>query len=264
MLGAMLIFVTMMTPTVRYLDGMTSVASMNNAPETTFGSENIIVQIAQSYPIAATIREFLAFPKSIWAVIGGPMRGDIIAAFGLNEIRIPTIVPLLVCLPLVALFIYGWRWHPMRKILAVLVIAITLVLSTITHKILMPPAYAIQPRHLVPLALVVLAFSLLGPRALELPKKVSAMVGLSIMFAGTVALVFTQARYTDSVWLWSSTPEHWWWSTSMPGPAWNVVLTLTGLGVMALGGALLSPPPVASAQNDLSDVLFHNEIVRTY
>jgi|GEM_PF-878825 len=253
LLGAVVIAVRIVAPSYNYGLGLVQGSALLQANGAAPGTSSAESNGGLTGMLVATMREAMALPKSLWSVLGGNMRGENYTAYGLNEIHLPVLVPILMCIPLVVLLAFGWRWHPRPKVLAVLSILGAFILSTLTHKMLMPAGFAIQPRHLVPLMLVGVALSLLGPRALELPAKAAAMCGLSIMLAGTVALVFTQARYTVGGWQWSRTTEHWWWSSLVAGPSWNILLSLTGLGLLTLGSVLLSLPPAVGTRTDSWD-----------
>ena len=174
--------------------------------------------------VATIVREVAAFPKAVLAVAGGNVRGETFSAIGLNDVHLPLLVPLGMLIAALLLLKWAWMWHPRMKTLAFVWVLGALVTMVLSHKVLIAVEYAIQPRHLVPLLIVVLGISLITPPTERLSPRVGIAAAVAISSAASAALIVTQARHAGSLLSNVTGAPEWWWRDSIPwGPSTNVV-----------------------------------------
>ncbi len=201
-------------------------------------SSNVGTVSLQANPIIENIREFLVLPKSLWSVIGGNMRGQPFASFGLNEIHLTPLVPILLLIALSGFLIIGFRNSRKGKVLAIAFLLSSLAISTVAQKYLQSPSsFMVQPRHLVPLLLASagLIFFAPNPNFQNATRWIKMSLPL-VVLAGSFALFETQAHYVGDSWRWSTNSTSWWWQFDF-GPGWNSVASILGLVVMGCGVA---------------------------
>ncbi|CAB5042103.1 MAG: DUF2142 domain-containing protein [Actinobacteria bacterium] len=228
--GLFLLFISTIStmPSLNYgkelLSGRPSAASIATSPGTN--------------PIVDNVREFLVLPKSLWSVIGGNMRGQPFAPFGLNEIHLSPLVPILLLVALTGFIYMGLRKSTKRKLIAVAFLLSSLAVSTVMQKYLQSPSsFMVQPRHLVPLLLAAAGLIFFSPGPNFQFRAIWIKISLPLaVVGGSVALFETQARYVGDSWRWSTTTTSWWWQFAV-GPGWNSVAAFLGLGIMACGVA---------------------------
>lgn len=187
--GAVFIGLTYVPRAVNYVQGLLAGRIGNSGVSETIANP--------SGGSISVIREFLAFPKSLWAAIGGDLRGEQFSALALNDIGLPISVPVAITIGLLVMFSWSWRFHPKEKVFGVLLGALILMITIVGHRILISSEYAIQPRHIVPLAILIIGISLIAPSYQKISLFAIVTIGVSISIAVIGSLLTIHGRYTE-------------------------------------------------------------------
>jgi len=236
----------------------------------TFPSGN--AEADQPNPVVKTLLELPAFVAGIfggqepwtqregdsdWDAAGYSWHGFSYGVGALNVIN-PSIAAVLAGASVAGVVFVGLGRYGKRKLVALSVLGVAFVAQIIVMRALVGFGagwsggiqWAIQPRYLLPLAMVTVAVAVVSFPATRpfLSRAQVALLAMALSVAAVTSLMATTARYVhgqDRSWLQFAPEEGWWWSWS-PSPTVHIVLggiaVVVYMSTMALAAREVSSP----------------------
>lgn len=198
-------------------------------------------------PLALTLRNLSELPLYFMGMLGAPGSSAWPLGLGRMDVPVPPIAWVLAGGLAAALAFWGLQWMWLRKALSLGLLSIVLLAFPliVLQRKFQTPEYFLQPRYLLPLALVALSITLLteagGPRHRYLSRAQVYVWAVGVFLVAAASQHALLRRYltgTDAAGVNLDADIEWWWSFG-PSPMTVWLMGLLGALVIVIATAPL-------------------------